>query len=161
RRRRDPRGAAAAGRRPAHRRAARRGDRKEPRLQRRRPRARLVRSDAFPHALIPRALRDSEPEDHRPPPRGRRPLRARSPANMTTLFANAYVVTMDDAGSEHERGWILVDDGLIRAIGSGAGPEADAVQNLDGAIVTPGLVNTHHHLWQNLTRARAQEENLF
>src|SRR5256885_1984607 len=59
---------------------------------------------------------------------------------VTTLFANAYVVTMDDAGSEHEGGWILVDDGLIRSVGSGARPEADAVQDLDGTVVTPGLV---------------------
>jgi cytosine/adenosine deaminase-related metal-dependent hydrolase len=79
---------------------------------------------------------------------------------VTTLYTNAYVVTMDNAGSEHD-GWLLVDGGVIREVGSGTKPEADDVQDLGGAVVTPGLVNTHHHLWQNLTRARAQEENLF
>jgi cytosine/adenosine deaminase-related metal-dependent hydrolase len=77
------------------------------------------------------------------------------------LFANAHVVTMDDAGTELEGGWILVDDGLVKNAGAGAKPEAEDVQDLGGAVVTPGLVNTHHHLWQNLTRARAQDENLF
>ena len=33
--------------------------------------------------------------------------------------------------------------------------------DLGGAVVTPGLVNTHHHLYQTLTRARAQEADLF
>jgi 8-oxoguanine deaminase len=80
---------------------------------------------------------------------------------VTKLFANAYVVTVDDAGSEHEGGWILVGEGLIREVGSGTRPDADDVVDLGGAVVTPGLVNTHHHLWQNLTRARAQDENLF
>ena len=80
---------------------------------------------------------------------------------MSTLLTNAHVVTMDDAGTEYEGGWILVDDGLIKDAGAGAKPEADAVHDLGGAVVTPGLVNTHHHLWQNLTRARAQDENLF
>ena len=80
---------------------------------------------------------------------------------MTTLFANAHVVAMDDDGTEHESGWILVADGLVRELGDGKRPEADDVHDLGGAVVTPGLVNTHHHLWQNLTRARAQEENLF
>jgi cytosine/adenosine deaminase-related metal-dependent hydrolase len=80
---------------------------------------------------------------------------------MSTLFFNAHVVTMDDHGSEHAGGWILVEEGFVRAVGSGSRPDADDVQSLAGAVVTPGLVNTHHHLWQNLTRARAQEENLF
>ena len=80
---------------------------------------------------------------------------------MSTLLTNAHVVTMDDAGTEFEGGWILVDDGLIKDAGAGTKPEAHAVHDLGGAVVTPGLVNTHHHLWQNLTRARAQDENLF
>jgi cytosine/adenosine deaminase-related metal-dependent hydrolase len=80
---------------------------------------------------------------------------------LSTLLANAHVVTMDDGGTEYEGGWILVEDGLVKDAGAGAKPQADDVQDLGGAVLTPGLVNTHHHLWQNLTRARAQEENLF
>jgi 8-oxoguanine deaminase len=81
---------------------------------------------------------------------------------VTTVFANAAVVaTMDDDGAEHEGGWILVEEGLIREVGGGERPEADEFEHLGGAVVTPGLVNTHHHLWQNLTRARAQQANLF
>ena len=80
---------------------------------------------------------------------------------MTTLLANAHVVTMDDDGTELEGGWILVEDGLVRGLGAGERPEADEVEDLGGAVVTPGLVNTHHHLWQNLTRARAQQATLF
>ena len=80
---------------------------------------------------------------------------------MTSVFVNAHVVTMDDEGTEHANGWLLVDDGLVREVGGDAAPEADESEDLHGAVVTPGLVNTHHHLWQNLTRARAQNENLF
>ena len=80
---------------------------------------------------------------------------------MSILVTNTHVVTMDDAGTEHEGGWILLEDGLVKEIGAGAKPDADEVHDLGGAVVTPGLVNTHHHLWQNLTRARAQDENLF
>jgi len=80
---------------------------------------------------------------------------------LSTLLTNAHVVTMDDASTEYEGGWLLVDDGVVKDAGAGARPEADDVQDLGGAVVTPGLVNTHHHLWQNLTRARAQDENLF
>jgi len=77
------------------------------------------------------------------------------------LFRDAYVVTMDDAAAEHERGWILVSDGLIEDVGAGDPPEADRTVELDGALVMPGLVNTHHHLYQTLTRARAQQATLF
>jgi 8-oxoguanine deaminase len=80
---------------------------------------------------------------------------------LTTLLTNAHVVTMDDDGNEHASGWILVEDGIVHDLGSGTPPGAAETHDLGGAVVTPGLVNTHHHLWQNLTRARAQEENLF
>ena len=80
---------------------------------------------------------------------------------MTTLYRNAVIVTMDDAGSEHEDGWLLVDGSMIAAVGGGAEPDAGTRIDLNGAVVTPGLVNTHHHLYQTLTRARAQEADLF
>jgi 8-oxoguanine deaminase len=80
---------------------------------------------------------------------------------VSTLYVNAHVVTMDDDGAEHPGGWLHVDGGLVRGVGDSARPEADETVDLGGTVVTPGLVNTHHHLWQNLTRARAQEENLF
>jgi cytosine/adenosine deaminase-related metal-dependent hydrolase len=68
---------------------------------------------------------------------------------------------MDDTGTEHDGGWILVEDGWIAAVGGGERPPADEVVDLDGAVVIPGLVNTHHHLYQTLTRARAQQATLF
>jgi cytosine/adenosine deaminase-related metal-dependent hydrolase len=80
---------------------------------------------------------------------------------MTTLLHNAWVVVMDDAGSEHEGGWVLIADGAVDSVGGGEPPDADERVDLGGAIVTPGLVNTHHHLYQTLTRARAQEADLF
>ena len=80
---------------------------------------------------------------------------------MRRLYRNGHVVTMDDAGTELEGGWVLVEDGLVEATGGGAAPGADETVDLGGALVTPGLVNTHHHLYQTLTRARAQEGTLF
>jgi cytosine/adenosine deaminase-related metal-dependent hydrolase len=79
----------------------------------------------------------------------------------STLYRNGWVVTMDDAAAEHPGGWLLVRDGSIEAVGAGDEPAADETVDLHGAIVTPGLVNTHHHLYQTLTRARAQESTLF
>jgi 8-oxoguanine deaminase len=83
---------------------------------------------------------------------------------MRTLFANGWVVTMDDAGTEHPGGWVLVEDGAIAAVGDGEEPPAgEGLERIDlgGAVVTPSLVNTHHHLCQTLTRARAQQADLF
>ena len=80
---------------------------------------------------------------------------------MSLLLKSAHVVTMDDAGSEHADGWVLVAHGRVEAVGGGTPPEADERVDLGGAVVTPGLVNTHHHLYQTLTRARAQEADLF
>jgi cytosine/adenosine deaminase-related metal-dependent hydrolase len=80
---------------------------------------------------------------------------------MKRLFANAHVVVMDDADSEHPDGWVLVEDGFVLEAGGGEEPGADEREDLGGAVVTPGLVNTHHHLYQTLTRARAQQADLF
>ena len=80
---------------------------------------------------------------------------------MSTLYTNGWIVTMDDAGSEHESGWLLVEGSTISAVGSGPEPVAAERVDLNGAVVIPGLVNTHHHLYQTLTRARAQQADLF
>ena len=76
------------------------------------------------------------------------------------IYRNAHLVTMDDAGTEHAGGWLRIEDGLVAELGGGAPPAGESV-DLRGAVVTPGLVNTHHHLYQTLTRARAQEADLF
>src|SRR5918996_1045991 len=68
---------------------------------------------------------------------------------------------MDDAGTELADGWVLVDDAFVEDVGSGNPPPAEHYENLGGALLTPGLVNTHHHLYQTLTRTRAQQADLF
>jgi cytosine/adenosine deaminase-related metal-dependent hydrolase len=77
------------------------------------------------------------------------------------VLVDGHVVTMDDAATEHDSGWVLIRDGLVAAVGGGAAPDTDERIDLGGALVTPGLVNTHHHLYQTLTRARAQQSDLF
>jgi cytosine/adenosine deaminase-related metal-dependent hydrolase len=75
------------------------------------------------------------------------------------ILGNAWVVTMDDARNEFEHGWVRIENGLVAGVGPGE-PDGD-YDDLGGAVVTPGLVNTHHHLYQTLTRARAQQADLF
>jgi len=81
------------------------------------------------------------------------------------VIENAAVATVDAAGTEHADGHVVVgDDGRIVAVGSGhAGRYRGPVRRVDGAgcLVTPGLVNTHHHLYQWATRGLAQDETLF
>ena len=83
-----------------------------------------------------------------------------------TLVRNiAALATMDDAGTEIADAGIRIVDGWIDAIGltSDLGSEADEVIDLADHVVLPGLVNTHHHLYQTLTRAipTAQDVPLF
>lgn len=84
----------------------------------------------------------------------------------TTLFRNALVVaTMDDAGREFAGGSVLVRDHVIEWVGAAdALPvAADRVHDCRGMVLLPGLVNTHHHFFQTLTRAvpAAQDAELF
>jgi 8-oxoguanine deaminase len=83
----------------------------------------------------------------------------------TLLVKNAYLVTMDDHQREFPDGGLFARDGFIEKVGPTADlPQAaDEVLNLRGHILLPGLVNTHHHFYQTLTRAvpAAQNANLF
>jgi cytosine/adenosine deaminase-related metal-dependent hydrolase len=79
-----------------------------------------------------------------------------SPADLLLTDAEL-IATVDDDRREIAGGWVAVSDGVISALG-GPGdpkPEADRTVYARGCLVTPGLVNTHHHLYQNLTRAFA------
>ena len=70
-----------------------------------------------------------------------------------TLLRNADVIlTMDDARRELARADVLIRDGVIVDLGSGLSTTG-AVVEARGCVVTPGLVNTHHHQFQTLTRA--------
>ena len=60
---------------------------------------------------------------------------------------------MDDQRREIRNGWVAITNGFVSAIGSGTPPPAKQVIDATDCLVTPGLVNTHHHLYQNLTRA--------
>jgi cytosine/adenosine deaminase-related metal-dependent hydrolase len=63
------------------------------------------------------------------------------------------VATLDPARTELAGGWVAIADGLVEATGTGAPPPAAGSIDATDCLVTPGLVNSHHHLFQNLTRA--------
>lgn len=65
----------------------------------------------------------------------------------------AAVVTMDASRREIAGGDVLIRGGQIAAVGQGIVAPAAHVVQAAGCVVTPGLVNTHHHLYQTLTRA--------
>lgn len=69
------------------------------------------------------------------------------------LLRNAdTILTMDDTRTELTGADIRVRDGVITEIGTGLTSDGD-IHEARGCVVTPGLVNTHHHLYQTLTRA--------
>ena len=63
------------------------------------------------------------------------------------------ILTMDDLRRELAQADLLIEDGRISALGQGLEAGGAEVVLADGCLVTPGLVNTHHHLYQSLTRA--------
>jgi cytosine/adenosine deaminase-related metal-dependent hydrolase len=84
---------------------------------------------------------------------------------MTTLLAkNALIlVTMDDERREIAGGGLFIRDNVIEQVGptDSLPSTADTVLDLTDHVVLPGLVNTHHHLYQSLTRVIAQDADLF
>jgi cytosine/adenosine deaminase-related metal-dependent hydrolase len=82
----------------------------------------------------------------------------------TLLIKNAaVVVTMDDNRREITDGGLLVRDNVIEQVGKSDDLpyEADRVLDLSDHVILPGLINTHHHMYQTLTRVLAQDSNLF
>ena len=69
------------------------------------------------------------------------------------LIRNAdYLLTMDETRRELVSADVLLRDGVVVAVGQNLTTEEEVVE-ASGCVVTPGLVNTHHHLYQSLTRA--------
>lgn len=84
----------------------------------------------------------------------------------TLLVKNADVlVTMDEQRREIKGGGLFVEDNEIVAVGGSdtLPSSADEIIDMKGHVVLPGLINTHHHMFQSLTRAvpAAQDCELF
>ncbi|GAA2248076.1 8-oxoguanine deaminase [Streptomyces ruber] len=86
-------------------------------------------------------------------------------ATQRIVIENCAIATVDAHGTEYGCGYVVVAGDRIEAVGAGRAPTgpADAVRRIDatGHLVTPGLVNTHHHFYQWLTRGLATDHNLF
>ena len=97
---------------------------------------------------------------------------------LRTIISGATIATVDALGTDYPSGWVVFDDAEIVGVGDGRAPEwavrgrgpagetlavAPTVELIDGTghLLTPGLVNTHHHLYQWLTRGWAQDSILF
>jgi cytosine/adenosine deaminase-related metal-dependent hydrolase len=77
------------------------------------------------------------------------------------VIENCAVATV--AGAEYQSGHIVIEDARIAAVGPGAAPVVAGAERVDaaGCLATPGLVNTHHHLYQWASQGMAQEATLF
>lgn len=99
---------------------------------------------------------------------------------VETLITNAYLVLEARAASAQERadgatdvdaaqaagreidgGWLAIQSGRVHSVGRMGQPmpQARRVVDAGGRVLTPGLINTHHHMYQNLTRAYAPAVN--
>lgn len=78
---------------------------------------------------------------------------------MTTLLTNALLVTMDDALTVHEKGWLHVEGTTIRALGAGSPPALPDAEIIDcgGDIVMPGMVNAHCHMAMSVFRGLGED----
>lgn len=99
----------------------------------------------------------------------RRPTSAAGPAagstheRATLVIDGCSVVTMDGDRREFVSGHVVVAGPRIVAVGPGRAPHHENARVVDGrgCLLTPGLVNTHHHLYQWVTRGLAVDDTLF
>ena len=78
---------------------------------------------------------------------------------VSLLITNAYLYI--DRDWEIPNGWIALKDGRVHSVGHSGEtpPQAEKMLSANGKLVTPGLINAHHHMYQNLTRAYAPVTN--
>ena len=91
-------------------------------------------------------------------------MTARPDPDDTLVIGGGHVVTVDAAGTEHRSGHVVVQQNRIVAVGRGPRPDGPPIGryvDATGCLVTPGLVNTHHHLHQWITRGLAVDSTLF
>ncbi|MFH8366776.1 8-oxoguanine deaminase [Streptomyces sp. NPDC018031] len=81
------------------------------------------------------------------------------------VIENCAIATVDADDTEYASGHVVVAGNRIESVGAGAAPDAldGVVRRIDGTghLATPGLINTHHHFYQWITRGLAQDCNLF
>ncbi|MBP5890202.1 8-oxoguanine deaminase [Streptomyces scabiei] len=86
-------------------------------------------------------------------------------ALQRTVIENCSIATVDADDTEYTDGHVVIAGNRIESLGAGRAPEGlpDVVRRIDatGHLVTPGLVNTHHHYYQWITRGLATDHNLF
>ncbi|MGW8699357.1 8-oxoguanine deaminase [Streptomyces eurythermus] len=86
-------------------------------------------------------------------------------AAQRVVIENCAIATVDAGDTEYACGHIVLAGNRIEAVGAGTAPEGleNVVRRIDGRghLATPGLVNTHHHFYQWITRGLATDHNLF
>jgi cytosine/adenosine deaminase-related metal-dependent hydrolase len=82
------------------------------------------------------------------------------PVRAAELLVKDAELLVVDGDREIPGGWLAVTGGRVTGVGTaGSEPEALTTLSAAGRLVTPGLVNTHHHIYQNLTRSYAPAVN--
>ncbi|WP_433545071.1 8-oxoguanine deaminase [Streptomyces sp. CA-294286] len=93
------------------------------------------------------------------------PAAKASPEVSRIVIENCAIATVDAQDTEYASGHVVVAGNRIESIGAGAAPAGleNVVRRVDGTghLVTPGLINTHHHFYQWITRGLATDHNLF
>jgi cytosine/adenosine deaminase-related metal-dependent hydrolase len=90
---------------------------------------------------------------------------AQGGATARIVIENCAIATVDQDDTEYARGHVVVAGNRVESVGAGPAPTGldQVVRRIDadGHLLTPGLVNTHHHFYQWITRGLAQDCNLF
>jgi cytosine/adenosine deaminase-related metal-dependent hydrolase len=86
-------------------------------------------------------------------------------ADQRTVIENCAIATVDAVDTEYPAGHLVIAGSRIEAVGPGPAPAGleNVTRRIDGTghLATPGLINTHHHFYQWLTRGLATDHNLF